>query len=110
VTNNSARVRIGYRIYSLWRFAAATQVAISANTLALVASQIMLMELHCADVSLRGHCDNCILLTPATNWRRLTHALIPETDWCRLTRALRCLPYITLGRPDRKLGRPTVGC
>jgi hypothetical protein len=33
---------------------AATQVTITMNTLALVASGILLMELHCADFSLRG--------------------------------------------------------
>jgi hypothetical protein len=38
-------------------------------------------------------------LIPKTNWRRL-----------RLTRALCYLLYITLGRPDRKPGLPTVGC
>jgi hypothetical protein len=54
VTNNTTRVRIGYRIYSLWRFTAATQATITMSTLALLASQIPLTELHCADVSLRG--------------------------------------------------------
>jgi hypothetical protein len=54
VTNNSTRVRIGYRIYSLWRFTAATKVTITMNTIALVASQIALTELYCTDVSLPG--------------------------------------------------------
>jgi hypothetical protein len=103
MTNNTTRVWIDYRIYSLRRFTAATQVTIKMSTLALVVSRIRLTELHCADVSLR----------------ELTHALIPETDWRRLTpkadgrgltRALCCLPYITLGPHDGKPGRPTVGC
>jgi hypothetical protein len=55
VTNNSTWVRIEYRIYSLWRFTAAIQVTIPANTLALSASLIPLTELHCTDISLRGH-------------------------------------------------------
>jgi hypothetical protein len=38
VTNNTTRVRIGYRIYSLWRFTAATQITITVSTIALVAS------------------------------------------------------------------------
>jgi hypothetical protein len=53
VTNNTTRVRIGYRIYSLWRFTAA-HITITVNTIALVASWIPLTELHCPDVSLRG--------------------------------------------------------
>jgi hypothetical protein len=48
VTNNSTWVRIGYRIYSPWRFTAA-HITITVNTIALVASQIPLTELHCAD-------------------------------------------------------------
>jgi hypothetical protein len=51
VTNNTTRVLIGYRINSLWRFQQ-QQITITANTLALVASQIPLTELYCADVSL----------------------------------------------------------
>jgi hypothetical protein len=78
-------------------------VTIIANTLALVASQSLLMELHCAHVSLRGLTHALIL---ETDWRRLT----PKTNWRRLTRVLCCLPYTTLGQPDRKPGRPTVGC
>jgi hypothetical protein len=54
VTNNMTRVRFGYRIYSLWRFTAAIQVTITETTIVLVASRILLMELHCDDVSLRG--------------------------------------------------------
>jgi hypothetical protein len=54
VTNNSTRVRIGYRIYALWRFTPSTQVTVTVNTIALSASQIPLSELYCADVSLRG--------------------------------------------------------
>jgi hypothetical protein len=46
VTNNSTWVRIGYRIYSLWRFTAATQVTNTETAIALVASQIPLTELH----------------------------------------------------------------
>jgi hypothetical protein len=60
VTNNTTRVRIGYRIYSLWRLqlqTAATQVTITVYTKALLASQIPLTELYCADVSLRGLTD-----------------------------------------------------
>jgi hypothetical protein len=57
VTNNTTRVRIGYRIYSLWRVTAATQVTITVITIALVASQIQLTELYCADVSLRRLTD-----------------------------------------------------
>jgi hypothetical protein len=55
VTNNTMRVRIGYRIYSLCRLQL-QQITITENilTLALVASWIPMMELHCADVSLRG--------------------------------------------------------
>jgi hypothetical protein len=73
------------------------------STIALVASRIPPTELHSADVSLRG----------------LTHALIPEidsprlnseADWRRLTHSVYYLPFITLGRPDRKLGFPTTGC
>jgi hypothetical protein len=52
VTNNTTRFRIGYRIYSLWRLKL-QQVTIIVNTRALVASQIPLAELHCADVSFR---------------------------------------------------------
>jgi hypothetical protein len=92
VTNNSTWIRIGYRIYSLCY----TQVTILLNTLALVASWILLSELHCTDVSLR-------LLTDE-DW------LTPKPDRRRLTRALCCLPRITLGRPNRKPGRSTVGC
>jgi hypothetical protein len=51
VTNNSTRIRIGYRIYSLWRFTAA-HITITENILklALVASWILLSELHCIDL------------------------------------------------------------
>jgi hypothetical protein len=56
VTDNSTRVRIGYRIYSLWRLQL-LQVTITETAIALVASQIPLTELHCADVSLRGLTD-----------------------------------------------------
>jgi hypothetical protein len=38
VTNNSTWVRIGYRIYLLWRFTAATQITITMSTIALSAS------------------------------------------------------------------------
>jgi hypothetical protein len=45
-----------------------TQIAVTANTLALVASQIPLTELHCVDVSLRGlTAEHCTLLIPETN-------------------------------------------
>jgi hypothetical protein len=57
VTNNSTWVRIGYRIYSLWRFITSTQVTITVSTIALATSQIPLTELHCTDVSLRGLTD-----------------------------------------------------
>jgi hypothetical protein len=53
VTNNSTWIRIGYGIYSLWRFTAA-HITIIMNTIALIASQIPLTELYCADVSLGG--------------------------------------------------------
>jgi hypothetical protein len=44
-----------------------TQITITANTLALVASQIPLTELHCVDVSLRGlTAEHRILLIPET--------------------------------------------
>jgi hypothetical protein len=57
VTNNTTRFRIGYRIYSLWRLQL-QQITITENilTLALVASQIPLTELH-GTVSLRGLTD-----------------------------------------------------
>jgi hypothetical protein len=57
MTNNTTRVRIGYRIYLLWRFRATTQITIMGNTLAFLASWIPLSELHCTDVSLRGLTD-----------------------------------------------------
>jgi hypothetical protein len=38
VTDNTTRVRIGYEIYSLWRFPDATQVTITMSTIALVDS------------------------------------------------------------------------
>jgi hypothetical protein len=83
VTNNTTRVRIGYRIYSLWRFTAATQDTIEMSTLALLASWILLTELHCTDVSLRG--------------------LTAKTDFGgRLTLLSVVVHYLTLGRPDRK--------
>jgi hypothetical protein len=53
VTDNSTWIRIGYRIYSLWRFTAA-HITIIMTTIALIASRVPLTELHCADVSLRG--------------------------------------------------------
>jgi hypothetical protein len=53
VTNNSTWVRIGYRIYSLWRFTAA-HITIIMNTIALKTSRVPLTELYCADVSLGG--------------------------------------------------------
>jgi hypothetical protein len=58
VTNNSTWVRIGYRIYSLWRFTAA-HITITENilTLALVATLILLSELHCTDISLQQLTD-----------------------------------------------------
>jgi hypothetical protein len=121
VANNCTWIRIGYRIYSLWRLQL-HMVTITVSTTALVASRIPLTELHCADVSLRVLTH---ALTPKTNWRRLIpktdwRRLTSETDWRRLTpkadgrgltnSALCCLLYITLGRPDRKPGLPTVGC
>jgi hypothetical protein len=48
VTSNNTWVRIGYRIYSLWRFTAA-HITITMNTIALIASRVPLTELHCAD-------------------------------------------------------------
>jgi hypothetical protein len=45
-----------------------TQITITVNTLALVASQISLTELHCVDVSLRGlTAEHCTLLILETN-------------------------------------------
>jgi hypothetical protein len=49
VTNNSTRVRIGYRIYSHWRFTAAQITNTENITQALVASWILLSELHCTE-------------------------------------------------------------
>jgi hypothetical protein len=43
---------------------AATQVTITMSIIALVASQIPLTELHCADVSLRGLTDEDSLRRP----------------------------------------------
>jgi hypothetical protein len=94
VTNNTTRVRIGYRIYSLWRFTAA-HITVTENilTLALAASIT--------------HCEHWTLLLPETNWRRLTS----KADGRGLTNsALCCLLYITRGRSDRKPGLPTIGC
>jgi hypothetical protein len=58
VTDNSTRVRIGYRIYSLRRLqlhmVTLLQVTVTETTITLVASQIPLTELHCADDSLQG--------------------------------------------------------
>jgi hypothetical protein len=48
---------------------ATTQIAITANTLALVASQITLTELHCTDISLQGLTDED-WLTPKTDQRK----------------------------------------
>jgi hypothetical protein len=70
------------------------RATITTNTLVVVASQIPLMELHCADVSLRR-------LTAITDWRWWL-TLIPEANWRRLLTAVYCLHYIRLGRPDRK--------
>jgi hypothetical protein len=53
VTNNNTWVRIGYRIYSLWRSTTA-HITIIMNTIALIASRVPLTELYCADVSLEG--------------------------------------------------------
>jgi hypothetical protein len=39
VTNNTTRVRIGYRIYSLWRLQL-HMVTVTMNTIALVASRV----------------------------------------------------------------------
>jgi hypothetical protein len=53
VTDNTTRVRIRYRIYSLWRYTAA-HITIIETTIALVAPWIPLTELHCAEVSIQG--------------------------------------------------------
>jgi hypothetical protein len=97
VTNNTTRIRIGYRIYSLWRFITA-HITITENilTLALVASWILLSEQHCTDS-----------LTPTTNWRILAHALIPETDWRKLT-GVYCLPFLNAASKNGNTGPPTV--
>jgi hypothetical protein len=111
VTNNTTRVWIGYRIYSLWR---------------LELQQVTQLQWTLNTRSFTNPADGTALhwrLTSRTAlvWlRRLTDALIPETqlthsgsrDWLTKTktRALCCLLYITLGRPDRKPGLPTVGC
>jgi hypothetical protein len=76
VTNISTRVRIGCRIYSLWRFTTATQVTITMISLALLASQIPLTELHWTEVSLWE-----LIASASGGW--LT--LILETDWRRVT-------------------------
>jgi hypothetical protein len=68
VTDNTTGVRIGCRIYSLRRSTATTQITIMVNTVALVASGIVLSELHCTDVSLRRVTDEDLpLLLPETN-------------------------------------------
>jgi hypothetical protein len=56
VTNNNTWVRIGYRIYSLWKFQLQqiTIIMNTMNTIALIASRVPLTELYCADVSLEG--------------------------------------------------------
>jgi hypothetical protein len=68
MTNNSTWVRIGYRIYSLWRFTAA-HITITMNTIAFLAPWIPLTELYCPDVSLRG----LRLLRRLTDDDSLTH-------------------------------------
>jgi hypothetical protein len=69
VTDNMTKIRFGYRIYSLWRFRAATQVTITVSTIALVASHF--------DDSVRA----LISSDSEADWRRLTS----ETDWRGLT-------------------------
>jgi hypothetical protein len=91
VTNNTTKVWIGYRIYSLWRFRAATHVTIAMTALALLASRILLSELHCTDVSLRG-------LTPSAS----------EADWCRLTLCI-VFPCQHRAGNNKNTGLPTVG-
>jgi hypothetical protein len=69
VTNNSTRVRIGYRIYSLWRFTAAADYNYND---------------HYSTGSFSDPTDETALrwrFTSRTHWRRLTSA----TDWRRLT-------------------------
>jgi hypothetical protein len=61
VTNNTTRVRNVYRIYSLWRFTAATQLTITVSTIALVASR----------------CDDSLRALTVEDW--LTHWL-SKTD------------------------------
>jgi hypothetical protein len=97
VTNNTTKVRIGYRMYSLWRLQL-QMVTITETAIALAASRISLMELHCTDVSMRTHWwrlnseTDWRGLTSETDWRRLLSSgsgdwltLIPETNWRRLT-------------------------
>jgi hypothetical protein len=126
VTNNSTRVRIGYRIYSLWRLqlqAAATQVTITMITIALVASRIPLTELHLADVSLRGLTDEDWLRRPTdslwflrlTDEDWLTHSeadrrrQIPKADGRGMTISVYCLPFFNAASNNGNTGPPTVG-
>jgi hypothetical protein len=59
VTNNSTWIRIGYQIYSLWRFTPAhITVTEDILTLALVASWVLLSELHCTDSLTRTNSED----------------------------------------------------
>jgi hypothetical protein len=89
VTNNSTRVRIGYLIYTLWRFTAATGYNYSEH-LALVATWIPLTELHCADVSLRGLISS------------------DSRGWLTKTNSVYCLPFSTLCWLNGNTGLPSV--
>jgi hypothetical protein len=107
VTNNSTWIRIGYRIYSLRRFTAATQVTITVNTKALVASQIPLTKLYCTDVSLRR-----LNWTVATHW--LTHSGSGDSltsDSLVEDSLISLLPSLYNTRPAQMENTlPTVGC
>jgi hypothetical protein len=97
VTNNTTMIRIGCRIYSLWRFIAVTGYNYNEH-LALVAPWIPLTELYCA-VLLRGLStsdsgDSLIKTHWHTGVDWLT--LNPKTDWLRfqrLTNSLLCIAF-----------------
>jgi hypothetical protein len=102
VTNNSTRVRIGYRIYSLW-WLQLQQITITENilTLALVASIT--------------HWRNCSALTshfvgwlPSTDWRRRLTKTNFEGRRTRIN-SVYCLPFLNTASNNGNTGPPTVG-
>jgi hypothetical protein len=82
VTNNNTWVRIGYRIYSLWRFIT-TQITIIncwCNSSQLIQTEWSHFTNYCNSSKhwlphSIIHCEHCALLIPETHWWRLTHAL-----------------------------------